>query len=137
LQQQVTDKSALVPLSGTAFYPPVWRGRFGLTWSYHPLSASVFVNHTGGSREVSAPGQLPIPAQRIASWTTLDGQVGMSFNGSRKWGDTSLILSVQNMLNRDPPLVSGLPPNVAAVNYDSTNTSPIGQFFTLQLTQTW
>jgi iron complex outermembrane recepter protein len=138
LRQQITYGTAMVPLSGKAYYPPRWRGRFGASWSCEPYLASVFVNYTGGSRATSVPGLTPATAQGIASWTTLDGQIGMSFEGDRHWGRTQLTLSAQNLLNRRPPLIRGVMlPGVAGVNYDSTNSSPVGRFVTLQLTQAW
>ena len=137
LQQQITNETDLVPLSGTVYYPPRWRGRFGVSWNYEPFLASVFVNYTGGSREESVPGLPPVPDQGIASWTTLDSQIGISLEGDGHWGRTRLTLSAQNLMNRWPPLIIGMPDGVAGVNYDSTNSSPIGRFLTLQLTQTW
>jgi iron complex outermembrane recepter protein len=136
LQQQVTDESDLTPLSGTFFCPPTWRGRFGVSWSSSRYLGSVFVNYTGGSREVSSSAQ-PIPAQKLASWTTLDGQIGMTFGGGGVWGHTKLTLSAQNLLDRHPPLIGSIQPGAARVNYDSTNTSPVGRFVALQLTQVW
>lgn len=136
LQQQVTDQSALVPLSGTLFCPPTWRGRFGISWSSSRYLGSVFVNYTGGSRGVSFSEQL-VPAQKIASWTTLDGQIGMSFDGGLRGGQTKLTLSAQNLLDRHPPLISTVQPGAALVNYDSTNISPVGRFVALQLMQVW
>lgn len=137
LRQQITNETDMLALSGTVYYPPRWRGRFGVSWSYQPFLASLFVNYTGGSMEVSVPGQPPVPAQGIASWTTLDSQIGMSFEGNGHRGKTKVTLSAQNVLNRRPPLISGMPDGVAAVNYDSTNTSPVGRFLTLQFTQAW
>jgi iron complex outermembrane recepter protein len=136
LQQQVTNESDLTPLSGTFFCPPTWRGRFGVSWSSSRYLGSVFVNYTGGSREVSSSAQ-PIPAQKLASWTTLDGQIGMMFGGGGVWGHTKLTLSAQNLLDRHPPLIGRIQPGAARVNYDSTNTSPVGRFVALQLTQVW
>jgi iron complex outermembrane recepter protein len=136
LQQQVMDETALAPLSGTFFYPPTWRGRLGISWSASRYLGSLFVNYTGGSREVSSSAQ-PVPAQKLASWTTLDGQIGMAFGGGGVWGHTKLTLSAQNLLDRHPPLIATIQPGSASVNYDSTNTSPVGCFVALQLTQVW
>lgn len=138
LQQKITAATATMPLSGTLFYPPAWRGRFGVSWSYSRYLGSLFVNYTGGSREVSSPGQQPTPApQSIASWTTLDGQIGIIFNGGAHPGNTKLTLSAQNLLDRHPPLFSISQLGPMSINYDSTNTSPVGRFLTLQLTQRW
>jgi iron complex outermembrane recepter protein len=133
LRQQIVNETAMTPLSGTVFYPPVWRGRFGVNWSYGRYLGSVFVNYTGRSRTVSSPEQQ-LAGQPIASWTTLDGQLGMTWD---HWGKTTLLLSAQNMLDRHPPLYNARQPGAPSVNYDSTNTSPVGSFVTLQLTQQW
>ena len=131
LQQKITNTSVSDRLNGITFYPPTWRGRFGVSWTYSRYLTSVFVNYIGGSREVSQPDP-------IASWTTLDGQIGMILDGA---GDAHrnkvrLTLSAQNMFDRHPPLIplsQGLPD----INYDSTNSSPVGRFLTLQLTRVW
>lgn len=138
LKQQIVNDTALVPVSGTVFYPPEWRGRLGVSWSRGRYLGSLFVNQTSGSREVSSPGQPAGSQQPIASWTTLDGRVGMIFPGGSHWGSTTLSLSALNMLDRHPPLFNLSRSGGVGINYDSTNTSPVGRFLTLQLTtQTW
>jgi iron complex outermembrane receptor protein len=67
----------------------------------------------------------------------VDGQIGMDLHRDGHWGGTRLTLSAQNLLDRHPPLISSIQPGLAGVNYDSTNASPVGRFFTLQVTQTW
>jgi iron complex outermembrane recepter protein len=89
-----------------------------------------------GSRVVASPEQQLVAGQKIASWTTLDGQAGMSFDGGPLGGNTRLALSVENLLDRHPPLFTVGQPGLAEVNYDSTNTSPVGRFVAVQLTQT-
>jgi outer membrane receptor protein involved in Fe transport len=132
LKQQIFNDTALIPVSGTLFYPPVWRGRFGVNWSDNRYMGSLFVNYTGGSREVGLPGEP------IASWTTLDGRIAMKFPGGSHWGSTTLSLSALNMLDRHPPLFKLSESGGVGINYDSTNTSSVGQFLTLQLTtQAW
>jgi iron complex outermembrane recepter protein len=126
----------VVPLSGTVFYPPVWRSRFGVSWSYSRYVGSLFVNYTGGSREASSPGQQPAGVeQSLASWTTLDGRVGVIFGG--QGGSTKLSVSALNLLDRDLPLLNSSQAGSVGINYDSTNASPVGRFVTLQLTQAW
>jgi iron complex outermembrane recepter protein len=139
LKQKTTDETTTVPLSGTLFYPPTWRGRLGAGWSYSHYLGSLFLNYTGGSREVSAPGQQTAlaPAKPIASWTTVDGQIGMILNGGTHWGNTKLTFSAQNLLDRRPPLITPGQPGPNGINYDSTNSSPVGRFLNFQLTQAW
>jgi hypothetical protein len=38
------------------------------------------------------------------------------------------------VLNRDPPFVSS---DIQGLNYDSSNTSPLGRMITLQLSKDW
>ncbi|HEY6924174.1 MAG TPA: hypothetical protein VI653_11950, partial [Steroidobacteraceae bacterium] len=136
LRERVADGSTLTPLSGTFFCPPTWRGRLSVSWSSSRYLGSLFVNYTGGSRQVGSSSQR-LPPERLASWTTLDGQIGMMFGGGGVWRHTKLTLSAQNMLDRRPPLMDATRPGVMGVNYDSTNTSPVGRFVALQVTQVW
>jgi hypothetical protein len=138
LQQQITNGSAIAPLSGTVFYPPTWRGRFGVSWRHSPYLGSLFVNYTGGSRSVNSPVQPPASAQEaIAPWIIVDGQIGVIFDGGVHWGKTRLTLSAQNVFDSHPPLIRFEQSGPGGINYDSTKTSPVGRFLTLELTQVW
>jgi outer membrane receptor protein involved in Fe transport len=136
LQQQLTNESELARLSGTLFNPPTVRGRFGVSWSSTRYLGSLFVNYTGGAQQVSSPGQF-IPGRNIASWITLDGQIGRTFGSGLLGAHTKLTLSAQNLLDRHPPLISDIQPGSTRVNYDSTNASPVGRFVAVQLLQVW
>lgn len=138
LQQQIKNGGETGRLSGTVFYPPAFRGRFGISWSDRGYLGSLFVNYTGGSREVSPPDQRPDQTPKpIAPWTTLDGQLGVIFDGGAYSGRTKLTLSVQNLLDRHPPKIGASRPGPIWVNYDSTNTSALGRFLTLDVTTAW
>jgi iron complex outermembrane recepter protein len=125
-------------VSGTANYPPVWRGRWGVNWSGSRYLASVYVNSASGSREVRFPDPPDAVAQpALAPWTTVDGQVGLVFDRGSRWSRCKLILSAENLLDRHPPLVRSDQVSPGAINFDSTNASAVGRFVTLQLMQAW
>ena len=92
----------------------------------------------GVNRVVGSAGRPSDRAQRrIVSWAALDGQLGVNVNGGPRWGRIKVTLSAQNVLDRHPPLISDSQAGPVDVNYGSTNTSPVGRFVTLQLTQAW
>ena len=78
------------------------------------------------------------PDQPIDSWTTVDLNMGYHFGDNRNgiFRDVALSLSVNNLLDQDPPFV-----DVSAlglerpVGFDPTNANPIGRFVTVGLTK--
>jgi len=129
LRQQVTPESPDLPLSATVFNPPTWRSRVGLNWSGGRLLTSVFFNYTGLSRntETSTP-------QPVGSWNTFDATFGYNLPGNEKRPSARFTLSATNILDKHPPYVSASQPGALPVNFDSTNTSAVGTFVTLQVT---
>jgi outer membrane receptor protein involved in Fe transport len=132
LRQQVTSATPTVPLSGTVFYPPTWRGRSGLVWSQGRCRGAAFVNYTGRSRNTNTVVEEP-----IASWTTVDGQVGCTVYEGGAWGKLQVTVSGLNLFNREPPFVHLSQTGSAWVNYDSTNTTPVGRFLTVRVNVDW
>jgi outer membrane receptor protein involved in Fe transport len=130
LRQRLTDASPVQELTGTVFEPPHVRARWGATYALGPWSLTGALNFAGAEKNIYEPG-----TPQVASWTTLDGQ--LAYEGTsgvlNRFGAS---LSIQNILNRDPPFVlfeSGYP----GLNYDPTNASPLGRFISLKLTKTF
>jgi iron complex outermembrane receptor protein len=132
LQQRATPESAVSQLSGTVFNPPTLRSRAGVTWDSGGYSGSLFVNYTGPSLN-----SVSLPEQRVASWTTLDGQIGYVFGGMGLRGNTQLALTVQNLLDRRPPFVNASELGSVSLGFDPTNASAMGRFLTFQATMHW
>ena len=77
---------------------------------------------------------LVVPNELIDSWLTFDLQ--LSFHSGTPERRFALRLSLQNMLNEDPPGFN-FPPGTAYLNYDAANSSPMGRFISVQLSKQW
>ncbi|RCS28846.1 TonB-dependent receptor [Rhodanobacter denitrificans] len=118
-------------LAGTAFNPARLNSRVGAVWTSGGFSASGFVNYTGG-----VTNRLATMTEKTASFTTLDSTI--NYDLGERAGPLSgltLGLSVQNLLNRAPPLYTSA---VAIfVPYDATNYSAIGRFVSVSVSKHW
>jgi len=115
-------------LAGTVANPARLNGRVGAVWTSKGFSASGFVNYTSGVSNRFAP----VP-ENTASFTTLDTTI--SYNTGERadaFSGMTLELSVQNLLNRAPPLYT-----TTFVPYDATNYSAIGRFASVSVSKRW
>ncbi|VFR27374.1 TonB-dependent receptor [plant metagenome] len=128
--QQYSVAESPFDLSGTLFNPAKVVGRAGAVWTQGGLSSSLFANYIGGVKDA-------VNDDKGASFTTFDATLRYT-TGPRGdgWADLELGLSVQNLLDRAPPLYS---PSLAAyaVPYDSTNYSAIGRYVSVSLSKHW
>ncbi|WP_434211930.1 TonB-dependent receptor plug domain-containing protein [[Pseudomonas] boreopolis] len=118
-------------LAGTLSNPARLNGRLGAVWASGGFTTSAFANHTSG-----VTSRLRAVPEKTASFTTVDATTSYTFGG-RGGGvpAMTLELSVQNLLDRAPPLYA---PAVATyVPYDATNYSAIGRFVSASLTAHW
>jgi outer membrane receptor protein involved in Fe transport len=118
-------------LAGTVFNPARLNGRIGAVWASGGFSASGFVNYTGGVTNRLATG-----TEKTASFTTADTTI--NYDVSERAGAFSgltLGLSVQNLLNRAPPLYTSA--FATYVPYDATNYSAIGRFISVSVSKRW
>ena len=114
-----------------------WLRRFG----FGRLSANAFVNFTN-AYEIT-PQQLPVgvdPAYRhIGSYTTTDLTLTYDTESSfQSWlaNNASITLSVQNVFDKDPPLVvnqAGLAGS--STRFDPTYGSPLGRVIQFQISK--
>jgi iron complex outermembrane receptor protein len=121
-------------LLNTAFQPVDLRLRVAAAWSRQHWSAAAYVNYVD---DYADPGSFYSSAGHIASWTTLDLQVGYEWQKdyAGSWLDgLRLSLSVLNLLDKDPPAL-----NAAAfqLGYDAENASPLGRFLSLSVRKLW
>lgn len=119
-----------IPLAGTLFNPPRFRGRAGATWSTSDLTVAGFVNYTGG-----------VDDRRSSTITKIDGQTTVDLSAhftlarSGPLDGTELSVSVRNLFDTLPaPIATNL---VYATPYDSTNYSAIGRVIGLQVSRSW
>jgi outer membrane receptor protein involved in Fe transport len=129
LTERDTPQSPLQTLSGLAFYPPKFRARAGVTWKPASWSLTTAVNYLAHESNTQV-----LPAESVASWTTVDASVRYVPTLKGIWRGLSVSLSALNVLNRDPPFVSS---DIQGLNYDSSNASPLGRMITLQLSKEW
>lgn len=109
--------------------------RSSLSWNSGGMHATVTAIHIGdyidnlGSLDCSL---TPCP---VRSWTTWDLQLGYDFGDRSGFlNDTRLWLTVQNVLDKDPPFVDVA---TSAVGFDAINANPMGRFASLQLIKGW
>ena len=109
--------------------PVDFRARGSVAWRRDRWVVSGFVNYTDGYTD-----NFSDPVRPVDSWTTVDLTVAYNIGkGAGFLSDTRFALTTQNLLDEDPPFVD----TFGGVGYDATNASPLGQFFSLQMTKDW
>ncbi|MEN5062134.1 TonB-dependent receptor [Luteimonas sp. TWI1416] len=127
--RQVAAGQPATDLAGQLFYPAKRNVRAGAVWHDGGLSASLFGNYRSGVRN-------PTDGEHGASFTTFDATVRYDTGPGRgPFSDVALELSLQNALDRAPPLYAAGSPSFAP--YDSTNYSAIGRFAAFSVSKRW
>lgn len=107
-----------------------WKGRASATWMKGPVSATIFGNYIGRYRNDNplfgrAESQVP-------SWTTFDLDLRLFFDVSASVPDwlagSSVALHVNNVFDRDPPIVL----TAAGAAFDGNNANVFGRVVSLQ-----
>ena len=129
LRQQFVPGAPEVEISGQAFEPAKIRARGGATFSLGPFNATGVLNYTGSEVNPYGPNNT-----HIASWTTIDLQLGFRPQFSGVLNGFQAALSVQNLFDRDPPFVL-FDQFVPGLHYDPTNASVLGRFISLRLSK--
>jgi iron complex outermembrane recepter protein len=134
LTQQDTPLLPEHTLSGLAFYPPKFRLRGGATWKLNSWALTGTANYLQRESNTQVT-----PTQEVGSWTTVDSSLRYSPTLPGLLGGLTFNLSAINLFNRNPPRVL-IPPGTVVgenLNYDSSNTSPLGRFIRLQVAKQW
>jgi iron complex outermembrane recepter protein len=127
--QQSTATQNLFDLSGTLFNPAKIRGRAGLVWEQGSFTTSAFANYTGGVTNTA-------DGKKTASFTTFDAVLRYASNQpAGALSGVEVTLSVQNLLDRPPPLYTPGAYADYTAPYDSTNYSAIGRFIDLSVSK--
>ena len=129
LRQQFVPLAPEVEVSGQAFEPSKIRARTGASWNIGPFGTTGIVNFTG-----SEANPYQANDAHIASWTTFDLQLSFRPQWSGPWAGFQAALSVQNVLDRDPPFVL-FDQYVPGLHYDPTNASVLGRFISVRLSK--
>jgi outer membrane receptor protein involved in Fe transport len=138
LSFQPTSTTPAGDTVGTVFNPVELRLRAGISWSRGPFVSALSLNHSSDYQN-----NIETPPGRIGSWTTADIHLSYTTGGGSRVGlgalrDLSLALNIQNVANRQPPVVSN--PSLIIfpdLRFDPTNASPLGRFITLQIGKRW
>ena len=133
-EKTVTPASPTVDADNVLYGPVDLRLRGGLTWGREQLTTSLFANYYDSYR-VSNEAD----SDRIASWTTFDLNLryALENTGNDFLDGLSMVLSVQNLFDRDPPFVA-VPDFINAnPGYDPTNADPLGRFMALSINKSW
>ncbi|MEL1262854.1 TonB-dependent receptor [Pseudoxanthomonas putridarboris] len=129
-QQNISGQDAF-DLSGTVYFPAEINSRLGAIWSYGGLSISAFANYTSGITNT-----ITATREEIGSITTFDSTLRYeTAPGSTPLSGLTLALSVDNLFNRDPPIITQ--PNPRYAPFDSTNHSAIGRYITVSISKHW
>jgi len=132
LTQQTSPQSSQETLSGLSFYPPKWRLRSGATWKVNSLAITGIVNYLAGETNNQVT-----PFQQVASWTTVDVSLRYVVPLAGALSGLAINLSTTNVFNRNPPFVFQPFDVSQGLNYDTSNTSPLGRFIRLQVSKEW
>ena len=127
--QALTAAQSPYDLAGTLFYPAKVSSRIGAVWQQGGFTASLFGNYKSGVTDTA-------DGSKGGSFTTFDAALRYD-TGARHdaWSNLALELSVQNLLDRAPPLFAATSPTYTP--YDSTNYSAVGRFLSLSVSKHW
>jgi iron complex outermembrane recepter protein len=127
-----SNTAPAVSILNTFGNPIATRFRSTVEWSRNGPSAPgpgmrLTFNYTGGYRN---PESALLP--RIASWMTVDGEVGYHTAEGSGWLDNiEVSLTVVNAFNQSPPFVDWL------YGYDYNNVQPLGRVTSVLVRKTW
>jgi outer membrane receptor protein involved in Fe transport len=133
LTQQDTPQSPSETLSGLAFFPAKFRSRGGASWKLNAWDLTGTVNYLARETDTQVT-----PIQSVGSWTTIDASLRYSPTLSGFFSGLHFRLAAINLFDRDPPRTL-VPETVGGpkLDYDSSNTSPLGRFVSLTISKTW
>lgn len=137
LTDQATSTTPEIELLNTVYYPAKLRMRGSLSWQSGQWDLGGSLDFTGSYRDVRTvtPYFGPAVRPRVGSWTTVNLNLAYRIpeTATGWFGGTRLSLSGQNILDRDPPFVSG----VEGLNFDPTNASAMGRFVAIEVAKQW
>ena len=133
LRQQITSTSPQFDAVNTIYNPPHLRLRGAASWQRKQWSANVFINYTGDYED-----NRTVPSVPIGSYTTVDGRLAFAFGDGLglAFSHLAVSLSVQNLLNRDPPRVAIIN-GASDIGFDPTNANPLGRVVLLSFIKSW
>ncbi|WP_298325494.1 TonB-dependent receptor [Asticcacaulis sp.] len=133
LEQQTISTVPSQELSGTIFNVPDFKARGGLSWQRGGLTVNAIANYVSVSRDTGV-----VPEYRIASWTTVDANVGYVFErGQALTSGLKISLAASNLFDKAPPYARSPGLVGQGITFDSTNASAMGRQISLTVTKAW
>lgn len=127
--RKLTPSTPLVDFVNTAGNPIGLKVRGAASWSYSGFVASAFLNYLKSYNDT-----ISVPAQEIASWTTVDASIAYHMQpSSGVFGGMQVALAAQNVFDEEPPFYN----NSIGVGFDPQNATLVGRFVTLSIRKTW
>lgn len=133
LDQQTISTAPEVELSGTIASVPDLKLRGGLSWRAGGFSATGIVNYVSGEADTGT-----LARNHIASWTTADLNLAYEFSQTQGLSrGLKVALAVSNLFDRNPPYAQSPSQSYPGIYFDSTNSSAVGRFVSLNLRKSW
>lgn len=121
----------MIEAADTVFNPANLKLRARWTFDAGPFNGALFVNYVDSYRDTRSNPSVP-----IASWTTLDAQLGYRFDRPKGLlAGASLTLGVINLTDRAPPYVApsySTLPGYSSLDFDGANADVRGRFVYVQ-----
>jgi iron complex outermembrane receptor protein len=133
LNNQSAPTTPYVPVVGTPFNPPRVRMQANMTWSARGWTASTTLDYTGSYKDTLVAGN-----PTVGSWFIVNGRLAYETGerfASTALENTTVAVSVGNLLNRAVPRVEGLANQT--LGYDPSNASPLGRSILFQVKKRW
>jgi outer membrane receptor protein involved in Fe transport len=124
------EESPMASALNTPGNPVDLRVQGSLSWDHRGFGVTSAMNFINSYQDTSSR-----PSREIASWTTFDLQAryGATSGDRNRWNGASIALSVQNLLDKDPPFYN----NPSGYGYDPSNADLLGRFVSFQLNKSW
>lgn len=131
IDQRLTASAPATNIASTLGNPVKLRLRGELGWSRGGFEGVVFLNRTGGYRNLTV-----VPEEAVKSWTTFDLSLGYRFGSSDPLKSARLGFSVTNLFDTKPPYVTNHQFD-STLGYDPEQASAVGRLVAVQLTLGW
>lgn len=129
-EQRNVPGAAAAQLAGAVYNPPKFRTRVGVTAHLGGLTIAGFANYSSPLLDKSVT-----PAIKGDDYASFDLNLLWKLPAGSVFAETELSLGVQNLTDAHSPYLT--PIDETAVNYDSSNYSPLGRFISIGLRKRW
>ena len=126
--QAVTNSSPVIDVANTVGNPLRLKVRPELRWRQRRSGLASAFLILAANFQGSYADNVSIPNRRIASYSTIDAQLGYSTPGDH---GIDVTLGVSNLLNRAPPFVDNID------GFDQANEPPLARLVALWLRMRW